>query len=368
MTTVVKTSKRPIEEKEVKVLLLDSENFRLDEAEAKNASQEILLQILERDFDLNMIAESMIDNGYFQEEPLSVISTTGGEYIVIEGNRRLATLKFLTQPEYREISTQKKYWEDAASRAKYDLQKVPVIIYEKRKELTSFLGFRHVAGILRWSPLMRARFIHHLVQERGSKADFSELAKETGSRTNTIRDNYITYRLFIQAKEAFDIDTSELEKDFSVFYRALSDRAIINFIGLNKALSVGKLKNPIPPGKAKELEFLIGFIHGTKTVKPVINDSRQLSKLGEILENKEALKYLIKYRNFDQAYALSGGEARRLLENLESAIFYMKESLRDVFQYKTDAKVREVFSKLWSVAQEIKKSFPEIGGGGEDRQ
>jgi hypothetical protein len=37
----------------------------------------------------------------------------------------------------------------------------------------------------------------------------------------------------------------------------------------------------------------------------------------------------------------------------------MKESLRDVFQYKNDRSVQEAFEKLWCVAQEIKKSFPD---------
>jgi soluble cytochrome b562 len=206
---------------------------------------------------------------------------------------------------------------------------------------------------------MKARFIHHLVQERGSKADFSELAKETGTRMNIIRDNYITYRILLQARDEFEIDVTELEKDFSVFYRAFSDRAIINFVGLNKTLPLSKLKRPIPSAKAKDLEDLIGFIHGTKDVKPVIRDSRQLSKLGDILERKQALTYLRTSRNFEQAYILSGGEAKRLLENMESAIVYMKEALRDVFQYKKDQQVKDTFSKLWSVALEIKKSFPD---------
>jgi len=361
MTTIITASKRPIDEIEVENLLLDNSNFRLDETEAAKATQETLLQILERDFDLNSIAESMIDNGYFQEEPLSAIPTAGNKRIVIEGNRRLATLKLLIQPEFRDKSRQKKYWIDAAKRAKYDLRKVPVITYEKREDLTSFLGFRHVAGTLKWDPLMKARFIHHLVAERGSKADFSELAKETGTRMNIIRDNYIAYRILIQAKKDFEIDASELEKNFSVFYRALSNRAIIDFIGLNKTLPLSKLKRPVPSTKAKELEDLIGFIHGTKSVNPVIRDSRQLSELGEILESKQALAYLKTSRNFEQAYILSGGEAKRLVENMEAAIIYMKETLRDVFQYKKEQQVQEAFSKLWSVALEIKKSFPDMG-------
>jgi len=346
---------------EVASLLLDENNFRLDEKEAKGASQETLLKILERDFDLNMIAESLIDNGYFYEEPLSAIKGPKGtgKFIVVEGNRRLATLKFLVQPEFRRFSTQKKYWDDSEKRIKYDLNKVPVIGYENREELTNFLGFRHVAGILKWDPLMKARFIHHLVDRHGTKADFSDIARETGSKTPTIRDNYIAFRILCQARDKYGIDTSDLEKNFSVFYRAISDRAVIDFIDLNKNLPIAQLKNPIRPGKASALNELIGFIFGNDTEESVITDSRQLTALGEILESKEALANLRRYRSLEQATRLTGGEVRRLLENLESAIYYMKNSLQDVFQYKNDKKVKETIAKFWDAAQEIKKSFPD---------
>jgi hypothetical protein len=353
------------QEIEVSSLLLDDHNFRLNEKEAKGASQETLLKILERDFELSTIAESLIDNGYFLEEPLSGIPEPkgSGKYIVVEGNRRLATLKFLVQPDYRKVSFQGEYWDAAAERLKYDLSRVPVILYKDREELTNFLGFRHIAGIIRWDPLMKARFIHHLVERRGKTANFSDIARETGSKTSTIRDNYIAYRILCQARDKYEIDTSNLEEHFSVFYRAISDRAIIDFIGLNKNLPISQLKNPIRESKASALKELIGFIHGTGTEEPVITDSRQITRLGEILDSREALLSLRRYRSLSQAIQLTGGEARRLIENLERAIYYMKNSLQDTFQYKNDMHVQETFLKLWSVAQELKKSFPDENEG-----
>lgn len=351
---------------EVSKLLLDAKNYRLPKEEIHKADQVELLKILERDFDLNTIAESMIDNGYFAEEPLIVIPGPSDNFIVVEGNRRLATLKFLIQKDCRSVSYQQKYWENASKRLKYNLSKVPVIKYSNRQDLTRFLGFRHIAGILKWDPLSKARFIDALVEQRDKDVDFAEIARETGSRKSTIRDNYIAYRILLQAKENFEIDTSKLEKNFGVFYRSLGTPAIANFIGLKKDLPSKKLKNPIPPKKVSALEELIGYIHGIENILPVITDSRQLTDLGEILESKDAHDSLRRYRVFDLAFQLSGGEERRLIENLKKATHYLKEALRDTYQYKYSKEVEDLMNLFWATALEIIRHFPKVQGKAEE--
>jgi hypothetical protein len=339
-------------------LLLDGENFRLPEDVAKEASQIELLKMLERDYDLNTIAESLIDNGYFIEEPLVVIKATKEKYIVIEGNRRLAALKFLTQPEFRKYSYQKSYWESAAKRLHHDLSEVPTITYDNRADLTSFLGFRHFAGTMKWDPLCKARFIYNIIKERGNKATYSSVAREIGSHAPTVRDNYIAYNIVIQARDDFEIDTNNLEASFSVFYRALSDPSITDYMGLDKSLSMERLKLPIPKKKTSALRDIIEFIHGTKDVPAAISDSRQLSQLGEILESREATDVLRKSRNLDQAYMLCGGEKRRLKDNLEYSIYYIREALKDAYLYKDDPSIQEIAANLRRAYEELLKHFP----------
>ena len=51
---------------------------------------------------LEEIAQSFMDHGFFRNEPLIVTRVNGQGYTVIEGNRRLATLKVLRgAPESR---------------------------------------------------------------------------------------------------------------------------------------------------------------------------------------------------------------------------------------------------------------------------
>ncbi|WP_409047522.1 ParB N-terminal domain-containing protein [Microbacterium sp. HA-8] len=73
-------------------LTLDTRNPRLVTAAAP--SQKSLLRQLYEQESLDELAQSFVDNGYFAEEPLVVVKENG-EWVVVEGNRRLATLKLL---------------------------------------------------------------------------------------------------------------------------------------------------------------------------------------------------------------------------------------------------------------------------------
>lgn len=339
-------------------LLFDSENPRLP-LNMKNATQNELLRYYERNFDITPIAQSMVDNGFFREEPLILIKPRD-KYVVVEGNRRLAALKFLTDPEMRLVSRNAADWEKLTKSVKYDLSEVPATIYEDRDQVSALLGFRHIAGIETWEPLPKARFIYKLVKDKGDKADFVGIGREIGCDHTVVRDNYIAYNLYIQAKDQFGIDTSRLEERFGVFFRALSSAPIQTFIGLNKIKPLASLKEPISPKKAGAMKELIEYIHGTSEVDPVLTDSRKLSKLGEILDSPVALDYLRHNRNLELAWALTGGEERRLVDNLKNASVYLDEALKDAHRQKENADAQKWIERCAGTMFEILKSYPEI--------
>ncbi len=115
--------KRPQVNKPVSLLHLDSQNPRLPE-EAQGKSEEELLNVLYKGFFLDELADSMVENGYFDEEPLvavpyklssdledadpnsekfgDFINRDSTELIVVEGNRRLDIVKLLLYLELRE--------------------------------------------------------------------------------------------------------------------------------------------------------------------------------------------------------------------------------------------------------------------------
>jgi len=352
---------RGIEYKFVSDLLLDNKNPRLP-PDAVKMNQKELMELMERDFELLPIGRSMSDNGYFIEEPLIVIpKESEDKFITVEGNRRLAALKLLTSPQTRARSPDKDAWEELAKAAKYSLTEVPVIVHQSRDDLIAILGFRHIAGIMKWDPLSKARFIHDLVERRGEEADFKEISRQLGSRSTTIRDNYATYNIYRQAQDDFEIDTSELEENFSVFYRAVSNKNIQKFIGFSKKYeSPSKFKKPISTKKSETLQEVIEFVHGTSEISPVITDSRQLTMLGEVLAKPEALEHLRLSRNLKDAYSMTGGERRSVIDSINKATFHLGEALRYVHRFKGNPEVVRVVELCAGSLFEVLKNFPEV--------
>lgn len=344
-------------------LMFDSKNPRLS-PEVEGYSQEALLLHLEERYDLFPIARSMVDNGYFQEEPLIGIPGPEDKILIVEGNRRLACLKLLTDQKSREISNRKAAWEELAAEAEkrgtiQELEEVPVVIHEKRdQELRAILGFRHITQTKKWDALSKARFINHLI-ETSPKATFSQIAQEIGSKAVTIRNNFVAFRVFLQAKNEFSIETSKVETQFGVFYTALTDANIKYYLNLDSNKEPQQLKKPIHPSKSDELKFLIETLHGTKSIEPIITDSRQIRRFGEILFSAQARAVLQTTRNFEYAFTLTGGEKRALLSNLEKADIYLTESYKTVYRYAKDQNVKSLVKKCALTTQRMLDSISE---------
>ena len=78
-------------------LLLDKRNPRLGRETGVETPREIVQYLFDHDKALD-VADSIATHGYFENEPLLAVSE-GGRYVVVEGNRRLAALKALDDPD-----------------------------------------------------------------------------------------------------------------------------------------------------------------------------------------------------------------------------------------------------------------------------
>lgn len=353
-------AKKSIQPLKVRSLRLDDNNFRFPEG-MRGTSQERLLLVLDRDYDLLPIGRSLAENGYFIEEPLIVIPEPPN-FIVVEGNRRLAALMLLLDEDKRSLSKDSREWEALARDMKEDLSEVPAVVHDSREEIVPILGFRHIAGIQKWEPLAKARYINNLVEERGRRANFKEIADETGTYSEpTILKHYIAYRAYLQARDDFQIDTSGIEESYSLFYRACTAYpSMQHFIDLSKGRSRRELRRPVPSDKAEALEELIGYIYGTQEVKPVIRESREMGQLAEVIASRRAIKYLRKTRDLERAHDFVAGELPSLIDNLTEASYYLEKALIGIRRHKDERKVKEIVRRLSKIISQIFKHFPDL--------
>jgi hypothetical protein len=343
---------RHVEWKPLSALLLDPLNPRLPD-DMEDASQRELLTVLAEDYSLQEIGRSLADNGYFAEEPLVVVpGKKRDNWTVVEGNRRLAALKLLDDPGAAPKSLVKT-WTDLAAGRKVRVTHAPVLVYTRREDVTPYLGFRHITGVLEWAPYQKARYIAQLIERQNRT--FAQIAREIGSTAPNVREHYVAFTLVRQAKEKFSIETAGAEQSFGILRRALSDPDIRDFAGVTLDRSEAELRNPIPRAKAESARELLAWMFGTQKAAPVLKDSRELRKLGKVLANSATVDVLRSTRNLDYAFELSGGEEQRLIEFLTKASYFLDQALPMVVRHRNSDKVAQAIERCRETLLAVEK-------------
>ena len=222
-------------------LNLDFKNPRLPESVSKLSKEEELLEYIEKAYSLKELALSMLHNGFFKGEPLIAIpvlkkncdeyinnSHKAKQYIVVEGNRRLSTIKLIIRKKFDNLLGD----ENNFSRIISDAKNLPVVVYPNRDSVLDFLGVRHLAGVRKWNAYEKARYV---VQLKNSKENYSisKIQEVIGDTSNNIRKLYISYQLVQQVKEYDNnFDIKRPKDDFSFLQLALGQKPIKEYIGL----------------------------------------------------------------------------------------------------------------------------------------
>ena len=235
---------------------------------------------------------------------------------------------------------------------------VPILEYEKRSQITPYLGFRHITGVMQWRPYQKAKYIAQLVEE--NEYTFPQIARIIGSRSPTVREHYVAYTLVRQARDQMLIDTSFAEDSFGVLRRSLSDPNIRSFIGLELDKSERELARPVPRSKSEHVKEFFEWAFGDAKHDAVLSDSRDLKKLGTVLASPRAIDVLRSSADLEYAFELSGGEERKLLEALNAASYNLDQALPLSIRHKKSREVIAALTRCRDTFDEIIKNFPSL--------
>jgi hypothetical protein len=327
-------------------LVLDPLNPRL--ALDSRLGEEALLSKMYVDEALEELAGSFARNGYFWEEPLVVVPGDGkleGKFIVVEGNRRLAALKLLTNPALRKKLKVTTFPELSAERAK-EFEEVPTVTYETREQVLPYLGFRHITGVKKWDPLPKARYIAGLIK---SGLSIEKIEESIGDEARTVRKLYQTYVVYNQLQEELNLDTKEVRSNFSLLEVALSQQPIKEFLGMPRELPREPTTSVVPAQNLAQLREVISWIYGDPSTDElrVISDSRQIPKrLAPVISSEEAREYLRTTRDLEGAYERSGGERQYYLKQIVAASRSVERALGVASLYKDDPEVLSQVERL----------------------
>jgi hypothetical protein len=330
-----------------------------------DVSQEDILDLVS-DWALDELAYSYLDNGGFwlHEALLVIKEELYGEarLIVIEGNRRLAALKYLKtafdgnpiRPKWTTIIS------DVTPNA--DLfTKIPYILVQSREEVQAFLGFRHVTGIKQWDADEKAFFIANMIDSQ--KMTYEEVMRKIGSTTSAVRRHYIAYRVLLQIEENVeDFDRERADESFTILYMTLDTLGAKTFLSINIKADPRVTKTPVPESHMENLAEFARWLYGTAASDPIIKDTRQVSKFGKALESEDAILYLKQTAqpSLEFAYQKAGGEEDEILKYIMQAADNIEYALSLVHHYSGSLSIQKQVKRVMLDAQALGKQFPEI--------
>ena len=280
-------------------LVLDKKNPRLPERIGSRKGpvleEEIIAWMLE-DASLLDLVISISTNGFFPGEPILVVEEAG-QYVVVEGNRRLAACKILLDPHKdwkRKIAIQSIL--QGADPSKFP-QELPALVFSERRQIVDYLGYRHVTGVQSWSPVAKARYLYRLFdlyrQEMPNADDesiYRLITRKIASRVDYVKRLLTSFRLFQIIRDNGFYKIRELDEE-SLEFSKLSDAAtkyekIRSFLGIDFALA-----DPLTDLRYKHLEELVHWLFEKNSQGQTrIGDSRNLTVLAEVVDSPGALE------------------------------------------------------------------------------
>lgn len=228
-------------------LSFDRDNPRLPPRVDADNLDEVLRFMLD-DASLVDLARSIAAQGYFPGEPLLVCPTPemaevveppepadDGQYIVVEGNRRLAAVLLLSEPERAPV--RRRAFEQMKVAGLAD-EPLATIIFPTRNSILDYLGYRHITGIKEWDPIAKAQYLDQLRRrwrEEGRDASNTALARVIGSQGPYVGRLLAGLGSFKRLADGGFFERAGLDQErlpFSLFTTALNYEHIPRYMGI----------------------------------------------------------------------------------------------------------------------------------------
>lgn len=324
-------------------LLLDPNNYRfIDSKDYKPVpeSQAGDSRIQQRTLNLIMgknqesikdLISSFTTNGFLDIDQIQVKAIEGEKYLVLEGNRRVATLKYLWD-EFKKGN-------DVGLLKDSDFKSIRLIeiIDEDPVQHLIGMGLHHISGKKRWSAVNEAQLISDLIEKYGKSEN--EICDALGISTWKLRKSLRALGLIKQYRSS-DYGDQFLANKYTIFETIVGSPNMKNWIGWDDSEYIANNK--------ANLERLFEWISSTEEVdqdedgletaivrEPIITQYRQIKEIAEFINNPVAVKKMEDSRSITEGYTNSEaiGEKRlkNALENIKSetqVAFNFSEFLR----------------------------------------
>jgi hypothetical protein len=253
-------------------LLVNTENYRYETlASQKEAIDKMIYD--QGDYLYNL-AEHIIAHGLNPNDHIQVIASHHDpkKYIVLEGNRRIVSIKLLKQPELIDIpnfsSLKKKFstLHEQESGKLSRINEVKCTVYNDSKEADIWIGIKHGYGkngiaTETWGPLQKHRFGEKTEGKTSTTIQIIKKLKSSNDVPDEIKNNIET------------INTSNLD-------RLINDPEVREFLGI-------ELNNGVLQSSIAESEVIKGL---TKIVKDILAPNFRVKRIYSKQDRKDYIQ------------------------------------------------------------------------------
>ncbi len=320
-------------------IILDASNPRLPSSfRKKKLTQEEIINWMLEDASIIELMLAIGQSGFFIGEAILVVKE-GDKYIAIEGNRRLTSVKLLSNPDVAKIH--RKRIDKVIEESEHRPEKIPCIVFDSRERINKYLGFRHVTGVKSWGILQKARYLNQLCNERPENLSFTEkcrqLAKSIGSKADYVKRLITAFKVYeiVEDNAFYKIkDLDETTIFFNYYSDALDRENIRNYVELEI-----DYQGEISKVNKEHLEEITKwfFEKNQQNKSRVIGDSKNLTMLDKVIGDSVAFEY---FKNgsssLTEAFNIISLNADDFFSEIDSSLLAIKRANNMIHNIETN--------------------------------
>ena len=244
---------------------------------------------------------SFKNNGFLDIEAIQVKALSDGMYMVLEGNRRVATLKFLQEQYENNIDTGK------VNGDTFKAISAKIISGDDDKSHLIAMGLHHISGKKKWNPLNQAKMVNDLLTVYQMSED--EVCQSLGLSKQMLRRFLRTLSLIQEYKHS-DFGDEFKSPMYSFFEETVKSPYIREWLDWNdETMACGNKRNRDRLFSWFSHQELTEYDEDGGEVltveEPIVEKSSDIRILQKFISDEHALMQMEKTRSVAEGYAYS---------------------------------------------------------------
>ena len=289
-----------------------------------------------------------------------VIGGPSGPFRVLEGNRRLASIKLILDPDLAKrcrISLPT----GISKEVRGSLKTVTVWRVNHESDAKAFIGFKHINGPHRWDAYAKARFVADWYKkEMANGLSIDAIARQLGDDNDTIRAYIGGILVLDQADNSKLFNISDRYNKgkfaFSHLYTALGRTEYQEFLGLGAGWNRNPIVAPVPRKNEDKLKEVLRYIYGSKqdsTAPLVRSQNPDLKQVGEVIAHPVALEKIRAGATLALAYNEVRSPYEVFSEALGQAHLKLTQAVEALPKYTGDASLVPIAIEIVDLADTL---------------